>query len=401
MAYNDNYTSHKEVVFYDDPDTASRVDTPNDETYEYEQRIAHALEKHTGSPDTYLTLDQEQDLAGLVLDGLAAQAELDDLQPGKEEGYAEREAELTARIREGTTAEQTLVECNLKLAAWLARVSMGLHPESALRLYGPHSSRLERQAPPKAELDDRIQAATIGLIKAAHNYRPGVISKRGDYVGFVSYAIPTIIRDLNRHGHKEENLIYIPDQVIKNIFRAQYSNWQEYFSDAERNRLIGLTALHNPVSLDHLFAEDASPEEVPYADHTYVPAAEVIPDQNAGLPLEVPLRDYLETAMEATLSEREADTLRRRFGMTDDGDPQTLQQIGESFNVTKEAIRQIESRALRKLARYCYPRQLLEIIRAEEHGSLPMRSGDIVTMKSHIGHTALRLSAPPDHPDRY
>jgi RNA polymerase primary sigma factor len=102
-----------------------------------------------------------------------------------------------------------------------------------------------------------------------------------------------------------------------------------------------LKAAQEPISLDRPIGEDDDSNLGDFIEDTSV----VSPAQSAAYSM---LKDEVSEVLE-TLSKREAKVIRLRFGLTDDGCPRTLEEVGATFNVTRERIRQIEAKALRKL----------------------------------------------------
>lgn len=98
----------------------------------YDRRVRNVLALHTGSPKEYLSIEQEQELATLIQNGRAAQAERQD-----SEAHVSTQSELPRRSKDGNLdpvergrqAEQKLIECHLKFSAYLARASMNILPE--------------------------------------------------------------------------------------------------------------------------------------------------------------------------------------------------------------------------------------------------------------------------------
>lgn len=241
---------------------------------------------------------------------------------------AEEEIALALRIEQGDEeAKQRLAEANLRLVVSIARRYVG---RGMLFL-------------------DLIQEGNMGLIKAVEkfDYRKGF--------KFSTYATWWIRQAITRSIADHGRTIRIPVHMVETInklIRISRSLLQELGREPTPEEI----AKEMDLSLEKVreimkISQEPVSLETPIGEENDSRLGEFIEDRDAPEPADAAafelLKEQLEDVLD-TLTEREESVLRLRFGL-DDGRSRTLEEVGKEFGVTRERIRQIEAKALRKL----------------------------------------------------
>nr|MCR5155396.1 RNA polymerase sigma factor RpoD [Butyrivibrio sp.] len=286
-----------------------------------------------------LNADQEIELARAMEAGADAQKQLDDDKDKNELSEAEKK-ELNQAIYEGEEAKKRLAEANLRLVVSIAKRYVG---RGMLFL-------------------DLIQEGNLGLIKAVEkfDFRKGF--KFSTYATWwirqaITRAIADQARTIRIPVHMVETinkLIRVSRQLLQELGREPLPEEvaKEMNMPVERVREI-LKISQEPVSLETPIGEEEDSHLGDFIQDDNVP----VPADAAAFTL---LKEQLVEVL-GTLTEREQKVLRLRFGL-DDGRARTLEEVGKEFNVTRERIRQIEAKALRKLRHPSRSRKLKDYL---------------------------------------
>ena len=254
---------------------------------------------------------------------------------------ADQEVEIATRIANGDeSAREKLAEANLRLVVSIAKRYVG---RGMLFL-------------------DLIQEGNLGLIKAVEKF---------DYTKgykFSTYATWWIRQAITRAIADQARTIRIPVHMVETInklSRVKRQLLQELGRDPQPDEIAAEMGV-SPEKVREIMkiAQDPVSLETPIGEEEDSHLGDFIPDDDVPAPAEAATATLLkEQLMDVlnTLTPREENVLRLRFGI-DEGHQRTLEEVGKEFNVTRERIRQIEAKALRKLRHPSRSRKLRDFL---------------------------------------
>ena len=274
-----------------------------------------------------LSADEEISLATAMSEGMEAKEKLEEAEKNGTELSEEEMKALKSAVKKGERSKQRLAEANLRLVVSIAKRYVG---RGMLFL-------------------DLIQEGNLGLIKAVEKF---------DYTKgykFSTYATWWIRQAITRAIADQARTIRIPVHMVETInkvIRVSRQLLQELGHDPSPEEI----AAEMDMPVDKVreilkIAQEPVSLETPIGEEEDSHLGDFIPDEGASEPSEAAsftlLQEQLVDVL-STLTPREEKVLKLRFGI-EDGRPRTLEEVGKEFNVTRERIRQIEAKALRKL----------------------------------------------------